>query len=394
MPRFPFTALPLPLVCAAILCFTPLAQSVRAQCTPTWELRVQPDTGDDLLALGDICYDTARDRIVLFGHSDFLAPGETWEFDGGAWMRRSNGGPLAIGGFGIAYDEARSQTVLFGGSNLTGSTLYADTWLWDGTAWTLAPAVSSPPPRTSHATAYDRDAAEIVVHGGLSASGVSNQTWGWNGLDWTLRGADGPTVVYARMAYDRERMRLVLFGGSSDAAGTLLLNQLWERPSSGAWELVPTSDPQPAPRVYFAMTFDEHNEKTVVIGGDTPGGLTDEVWTWDGAVWQRVFPIGSPKPTPSPALIFDPRRWVLYLHRTDLGWELREFSRGDLNCDCVVNQSDIGAFVLALTAPEEYAMQLGSCNLQFADLNCDGLVTVADVGSFVNCVVNNDCDCL
>jgi len=36
---------------------------------------------------------------------------------------------------GVAYDERRAVLVLFGGGAADGSTLYNDTWEFDGTSW-------------------------------------------------------------------------------------------------------------------------------------------------------------------------------------------------------------------------------------------------------------------
>lgn len=56
---------------------------------------------------------------------------------------------------------------------------------------------------------------------------------------------------------------------------------------------------------------------------------------------------------------------------------------GDLNCDGMVSVSDIGAFVLALTNPAEYATQYPSCDIDLGDLTNDGQVSVSDIGPFV-----------
>jgi hypothetical protein len=56
---------------------------------------------------------------------------------------------------------------------------------------------------------------------------------------------------------------------------------------------------------------------------------------------------------------------------------------GDVNCDGVVNNGDIDAFVLALTAPATYATQYPSCNVVNGDTNGDGLVNNGDIDAFV-----------
>ena len=64
-------------------------------------------------------------------------------------------------------------------------------------------------------------------------------------------------------------------------------------------------------------------------------------------------------------------------------WRSLPGSPGDLNCDGVVSVADIGAFVLVLTNPAEYASQFPDCDALNGDLNGDGAVTVSDIGLFV-----------
>jgi sugar lactone lactonase YvrE len=56
---------------------------------------------------------------------------------------------------------------------------------------------------------------------------------------------------------------------------------------------------------------------------------------------------------------------------------------GDVNCDGAISVGDIGAFVLALTQPFEYASQFPTCLMDTADTNRDGVISVGDIGSFV-----------
>ena len=56
---------------------------------------------------------------------------------------------------------------------------------------------------------------------------------------------------------------------------------------------------------------------------------------------------------------------------------------GDLNCDGLVNNFDIDAFVLALTDPAAYAQQFPDCDATNADANGDGVVNNFDIDAFV-----------
>ncbi|TWT45273.1 tRNA(Glu)-specific nuclease WapA precursor [Phycisphaerae bacterium RAS1] len=60
-----------------------------------------------------------------------------------------------------------------------------------------------------------------------------------------------------------------------------------------------------------------------------------------------------------------------------------EWLDGDCNCDGQVNITDIGAFNLAVSDPEEYAATYPECTLVTADANNDGDVDVLDINPFV-----------
>jgi parallel beta-helix repeat protein len=57
---------------------------------------------------------------------------------------------------------------------------------------------------------------------------------------------------------------------------------------------------------------------------------------------------------------------------------------GDLNCDGLVNNGDIDAFVLALTDPGGYQQAYPNCTVAAADMNGDSLVNNGDIDGFVS----------
>lgn len=71
---------------------------------------------------------------------------------------------------------------------------------------------------------------------------------------------------------------------------------------------------------------------------------------------------------------------------------LTPVSRGDLNCDGVVDFNDIDAFVQALGDPDGYAAERPRCERMLADSNCDGAVNFDDIDAFVACL-SGDCGC-
>ncbi len=63
--------------------------------------------------------------------------------------------------------------------------------------------------------------------------------------------------------------------------------------------------------------------------------------------------------------------------------ECEAYEVGDLNCDGLVNNGDIDAFVLALTDPLAYAATYPDCDRNLADINGDGEVNNGDIDGFV-----------
>ena len=66
---------------------------------------------------------------------------------------------------------------------------------------------------------------------------------------------------------------------------------------------------------------------------------------------------------------------------------LGDWTTGDLNCDGVVNFSDIDPFVLAITDPPAYAAAYPDCDPLLADCDQDGAVNFGDIEYFVALLV-------
>jgi hypothetical protein len=188
----------------------------------TWTQRAV--TGPSARNAHALAYDTGRGRVVLFGGGGGAA--DTWEWDGNAWTQRLIAGPTGRGGHGMVYDGVRAATVVFGGR--FGSDYRSDTWTWDGTAWAQV-ATTGPSARYQHAMAYDGARGETILFGGYFYDVTAHyyaDTWRWNGSAWTQATASGPSARQAHaMAYDAGRNRIVLFGGYN---GTQYLRDTWE----------------------------------------------------------------------------------------------------------------------------------------------------------------------
>jgi hypothetical protein len=254
-----------------------------------------------------LAFDLVRGRTVLFGGSGFA---DTWEWDGTTWFPRAPAqSPPARYGHALAYDALRSRTVLFGGQDQTTQQPFADTWEWDGSAWTQVGLVPAPPPRRWAPLGYDATRGRTVLFGGpipsLNTSILLAATWDWDGTVWLQRTpAQHPSARYAHaFAHDRARGRTVLFGGRG--GGAAHLGDTWEW--DGTTWTAPVALGPPA-RGWHALAFDSARSRVVLFGGTNFVVLFADTWEWDDAVWLQRAPALSPPARQSHALAYDALR--------------------------------------------------------------------------------------
>ncbi|MBI2951741.1 hypothetical protein HYY27_06590 [bacterium] len=136
--------------------------------------------------LHEAVYDAGGDRMLLFGGcASGFGPcplGDLWAFDlrTNVWteLRPSGAAPGARTNPALAYDPAVRRALLIGGSAAEGLT--NDTWTFDaaGGAWTkLTFEGSIPAPRYSHDAVVDSTNARVLLFGGHSTKGFSDELW-------------------------------------------------------------------------------------------------------------------------------------------------------------------------------------------------------------------------
>jgi hypothetical protein len=266
-----------------------------------------------------MAYDAARGRVVMFGgHRAFETLDDLWEWDGERWSQvpKAAAWPPARRGHSLAYDEARRVVVLFSGSNLysPGPAQVADTWEWDGAVWSQRSPAASPPGRYNHRLAYDRARRRIVLYGGRNAARL-NDLWEWDGTTWESRPAVArpPARDSLALAYDAARSRLVLHGGYTHA--TTYYADTWEW-DGATWTDVTGLAPAAQRRAYHSMAYDERLRRVVAFGGTVGGGsYMGDIVAWDGRSWSSRTP-GTTEPLAGYDVrtAYDParRRMVFY----------------------------------------------------------------------------------
>jgi hypothetical protein len=230
-------------------------------------------------------FDRDRGTVLLFGGDTTAHPArdQTWSWSGSGWILAAPPNPIPAErpGAAMAYDEARHRVVLFGGTvGLSPPTPNAETWLWDGTRWTEAPAGPAPDPRSGHAMAYDAERGQVVLFGGCCGPNyaVFGDTWLWNGSAWTKAepmGLPGGRTG-AAMAYERVRKRVVLMGGGTEFGQWFQDTWSWD---GTTWTQVATSE-SPQAREGAGMAFDEAQRRIILFGGGTfPNIALNDTWT-------------------------------------------------------------------------------------------------------------------
>ena len=257
-----------------------------------------PGTGPSPRAGASMAYDSIHRRSVLFGGSDGSGSylGDTWEYDGSAWTGVQVAGPPARYLAPMVFDTARGVAVLFGGYN---NGVKGDTWEWNGSSWAQKATAHSPPLRLWSAMAYDPIRHVTVLFGGAIDTGLYSDTWQYDGTDWTqVVTAQAPSARRGHsMAFDAARGRTVLFGGQ-DSSG-VDLNDTWEFDGT-AWTQVTTASAPPA-RLFHSMAYDSNLGGTVMLGGESAANVAlADTWLYDGGTWQQI----------TSTTVWNPRLWA------------------------------------------------------------------------------------
>ena len=175
-----------------------------------------------------------------------------------------DGGPAPGTGAAMADDPATGDVVMFGGTGGDGQVV-AGTWLWDGSGWSEAGPVDSPPARYGAEMAWDPQSQRVILLGGTGGPGCSigsgssgtvtgsagtvsatggctqlQDAWAWDGSDWSQialgqgRGKLGDyTLAGASMATDPTTGKLVLVTANSSAAVPVPLPAIYNGSSGG-----------------------------------------------------------------------------------------------------------------------------------------------------------------
>lgn len=243
-------------------------------------------------------------NVVLFGGSLAFGPtNQTYSYDGTTWtLLATTGTPSARSNMDLVYDPNAGVFRMYGGGaqGFISTTIFDQTWEFDGSAWTQNVVVGATPGGLfQHTTSFDTAHNVMVVHGGLFDAFFpidSDQTWEFNGTGWTATATfpatnPGP-LERAAMCYHPGIDRTILFGGINVQIGGT--NKTWAYDAgSHTWTELTIAGPKPAARTGCKMAYDPIRGVCVLNGGADPTDPTgnaylNDTWEFDGTTWTQV----------------------------------------------------------------------------------------------------------
>ncbi len=151
-----------------------------------------------------------------------------------------------------------------------------------------------PNARSRHAMAYDNNRLRLVMMGGGTGYSIYyGDTWEWEG-NMNLWFSFAPGVAPSErsrpaMVFDKKRGKAVLYGGGN--ASKKYMSDTWEWDGAN-WAERTMSGGNPPARHAHAMAYDEANERTILFGGIVCGSddctYYSDTWAWDGETWTHM----------------------------------------------------------------------------------------------------------
>jgi hypothetical protein len=242
--------------------------------------------------LAAVTYDAARQRVVLHGGQSGVFPNitylaDTWEWDGASWSQRATAGPSARVHQTMAFDRARGRVVLYGGFTPETNAELNDIWEWDGTAWRQS-SLSGPANSVALGIAYDEKTAALYLYSRAKTGGALAASRSDGTALTTVAGAAPPCIPIPRQfaALGVNPGGFLLYTHTCDPTGVPTQPQSW-RWDGAAWTRV--NGTQPPLRFNAAMAYDRDRNRVVLYGGEVAAGTPDlaDTWDFDGAAWTR-----------------------------------------------------------------------------------------------------------
>jgi len=251
-------------------------------------------------------YDPVTTHSVLFGGTTALDPStrvsyefsDTWDWNGTIWTQLFPlHNPPARFAHVMVYDSARDRIVVFGGRTGNSKQDLNDTWVFKNGDWTQIDTPTAPPARLLADAVYDPVRDRVVLFGGLTITSDSKSstpyydTWEFDGTTWTQVLSDGPHADKPIMVWDAPRLNILMLGVDTNFA----THQYNYDPKAKAW-VEKTGTRLPSCVNQGGLSYQSNSGTVFFTGGACTGVTTIEVSEeWDGNQWNPktvVFNVG------------------------------------------------------------------------------------------------------
>ena len=274
-------------------------------------------------------YDSIADRVVICGLEGYLPGDDVWSFDidePSGWTRIRALGPFPEQDeiAATVVDHRLGRVYFIGEGNVwnIGEVYALD--LFDTPRWTrlhTARNASEVPQGRGEATAVlDRQRNRLVMFGGRSRE-LLNDTWAFDLVtgEWARIETSGDTIParsYSTSVLDSDRNRLLIYGGLVEREPHWLVatDELWalDLSESPAWQRVITQGDTTGIRFGSALIRDPRDGGIFLVGGSHDGKIF-RLMDASSPAWEEVQPSGAPsRARAGNAWAFDSRRDRFY----------------------------------------------------------------------------------
>jgi len=232
--------------------------------------------------------------------------------------------PPARGFATLTVDTTNHRAVVFGGTS--GYDLWNDVWVMPldtmtGYRWEPLTTSGTPPSgRFGHTAIYDPGYERMVVFGGTTTNGETNELWqlDLSTAAWQQLAPSGtpPTPrEFISAVYCPERHSMLVFDGKYEGSG---IDELWELElDSLAWHQLDVSGTRPPALWSYGSALDPDSNKLLIFAGQAGDNLVNDVWELDITVgnehWTHLNPGGTlPDPLSNCAFCYVPRQRCLF----------------------------------------------------------------------------------
>ncbi|MBN1965892.1 MAG: SH3 domain-containing protein [Anaerolineae bacterium] len=257
-------------------------------------------------------YDVESDRVILFGGEIGPPPlpplNDTWSYEvaTNTWTQMAPAQSPSPGEGPLAYDVQSDRAILFLGTiGWPPLEVPSETWAYDlnTDTWTNVEPPVVPPALLGARMVYDTESDRMILFGGIDSMEFiargrivyTNATWAYDfeSNSWTQMAptVSPPGMNYHAMAYDTGADRVILIGSNA----LEITDDTWIYDyNSDTWEVRQTAE-SPKHRDYSAMVYAAGIGRVILFGEGEPT-VKNDTWTYDFAAntWTELSPDPSP----------------------------------------------------------------------------------------------------